>query len=106
MHMRKFLCMLMAFMLTAFSVFAQNKTVTGMVTDDKGAPIQGVSVTLKGTKTGVMTDADGSYRIEVPSTAKHCLLMLASKPGNRQSVARFYFHSTRSKNLDEVVLAM
>ncbi len=106
--MRKFLCMLMAFMLTAFSVFAQNKTVTGMVTDDKGAPIQGVSVTLKGTKTGVMTDADGSYRIEVPSTAKTLVFSYVGFETWEQTISSQNSISVQLKpgqsNLDEVVV--
>ena len=40
------------------------QTVTGKVLDEKGAPLVGVSVSEKGTTTGVMTDANGNYRIQ------------------------------------------
>lgn len=43
----------------------QGKTVTGVVVDDLGAPIIGVSVVVKATTTGVMTDVDGKYKITV-----------------------------------------
>ncbi|MFC4212318.1 SusC/RagA family TonB-linked outer membrane protein [Pedobacter lithocola] len=41
-------------------------TVSGKVTDNKGGPIPGVSVLIKGTKTGVVTDNNGLYTIKVP----------------------------------------
>lgn len=52
-------------------VMAQNKTVSGKVTDAKdGSPIAGASVVAKGTKTGTQTGADGSFKLSVPATAK------------------------------------
>jgi len=51
------------------SIFAQNKTITGKISDDKGAPVQGATVAVKGTKGGSTTSADGTYRISVPPTA-------------------------------------
>jgi TonB-linked SusC/RagA family outer membrane protein len=41
-------------------------TVRGKVTDNKGAPFQGVSVQLKGTATGTATHADGTYSLHLP----------------------------------------
>ena len=49
------LCCLMA--------FAQGKNVTGQVTDPNGEPLIGVSVQVKGTKTGAITDFDGNFRL-------------------------------------------
>ena len=40
------------FGLFSFVAIAQNKTVTGKVTDEKGSPISGVSVTAKGAAKG------------------------------------------------------
>src|SRR5687767_3527363 len=49
---------------------AQDRVVTGKVTDSKdGAPLQSVSVTVKGRTTGTQTTADGSFRIAVPAGA-------------------------------------
>ncbi|HUC81114.1 MAG TPA: TonB-dependent receptor [Flavisolibacter sp.] len=39
--------------------------VTGTVTDDKGQPLVGASITVKGTKRGTVTDANGAYRLTV-----------------------------------------
>ena len=46
------------------------RTITGKVTDDKDVPVGNVSVTVKGTKTGTVTKADGSYSLTVAATAK------------------------------------
>jgi TonB-linked SusC/RagA family outer membrane protein len=52
-------------LLLAFSLqlsFAQDKTVTGVVTED-GMPLPGVTVAVKGTTNGTQTDFDGKYSI-------------------------------------------
>lgn len=53
-----------------FSVlsFAQERTVTGKVTDPTGKPMEGVSVKVKNTTTGTTTNADGMFTIKVPSS--------------------------------------
>lgn len=40
-----------------------NMTVSGKVTDDKGSPLPGVSVQVKGTKKGTQTNATGEYQL-------------------------------------------
>ncbi len=53
-------------LLLAFAVqitFAQEKTVTGKVSDANG-PLPGVTVIIKGTKAGTQTDFDGNYSIK------------------------------------------
>lgn len=47
----------------------ENAIVKGKVTDDKGSPLSGVSVSVKGTTTGTVTDASGNYSISVPDDA-------------------------------------
>jgi hypothetical protein len=44
-------------------------TVTGRVTDAKGEGIPGVTVLVKGTTTGVTTDVNGNFTVEVPENA-------------------------------------
>lgn len=47
-------------------VFAQVRTITGVVVDKSGGePIPGVNVVVVGTTNGVITDFDGKYEIEV-----------------------------------------
>lgn len=43
--------------------FAQSKTISGTVTDETG-PLPGVSIIVKGTSTGTVTDFDGNYSIQ------------------------------------------
>lgn len=53
-------------LLLAFVVqmtFAQQRTITGTVTDEDGLPLPGVNVLIKGTTTGVQTDFDGNYSV-------------------------------------------
>lgn len=65
----KYLCYLLLLMATAFKSVAQsNTTITGKVTDLKGEPLPGVSVTLKGnTKNGSVTDGQGKYTLKLTS---------------------------------------
>ena len=47
----------------------QQKTVSGKVTDTSGAPLPGVSVVVKGTMMGTISDSDGNYSISlIPAT--------------------------------------
>ncbi|NCB08706.1 MAG: SusC/RagA family TonB-linked outer membrane protein, partial [Bacteroidia bacterium] len=48
----------------------QNKTVQGKVTDSGGQPLPGVSVVVKGTSHGIVTNVDGVFQLSgVPSNA-------------------------------------
>ncbi len=53
-------------LLLAFVVhlsFAQDKTISGTVTDFDGLPLPGVNILVEGTATGTQTDFDGNYAI-------------------------------------------
>ncbi|OAV66189.1 Outer membrane cobalamin receptor protein, SusC/RagA family [Bacteroidales bacterium Barb6XT] len=60
---------LFAMLICATTVFAQQKTVHGTVTDRTGDPLIGVNVQVKGTATGTITDLDGKYSLDVPAKA-------------------------------------
>jgi TonB-dependent SusC/RagA subfamily outer membrane receptor len=66
--MRKFLTLLAVLVLSSIWVLAQQKTVTGRVTDAQGQPVPFASVRLKGTKLGVSADADGNFSIRANSS--------------------------------------
>jgi TonB-linked SusC/RagA family outer membrane protein len=56
------------FAIIGISVSAQDRTVTGKVTDEKnGAPLVAASVAVKGTNKGTTTAADGTFSINVAS---------------------------------------
>ncbi len=60
---------MLTWMLTPFLVltmsfsFAQEKTISGNVTDQDGLPLPGVSIVVVGTTSGTQTDFDGNYSI-------------------------------------------
>ena len=55
---------------STLELFAQSRQVTGTVTSSEGnQPVAGVTVTVKGTKNSVATDASGQYRITVDNNA-------------------------------------
>ena len=52
------------------AISQQSKKVSGKVTDTTGSPLPGVSVVVKGTTNGTITDSEGSYSISgVPENA-------------------------------------
>ena len=60
------LCILMLLLgLGSYSAGAQEKTITGLVTDLNGAALPGVNIVQKGTYKGVVTDFDGHYTIKL-----------------------------------------
>lgn len=61
--MKKAVLLLIAIVF-AFSQLQAQRVITGRVTDEEGSPIAGVSVLVKGTKTGTATDGNGNFSIE------------------------------------------
>src|ERR1700761_2042230 len=55
--------------LFALVVRAQNKEVTGSVTDSTGAPLAGASINVKGVRGGTSAGQDGSFHLSVPANA-------------------------------------
>ncbi|MBK5720586.1 TonB-dependent receptor [Dysgonomonas sp. Marseille-P4677] len=48
-------------------IFQNSTTIKGTVKDQTGEPLAGVSVVLKGTSQGTITDLNGSYTLSVPN---------------------------------------
>ncbi len=60
---------MLMFVMMSFSAFAQT-SISGTVTDaDDGTSLPGVSVVVKGTTSGTITNADGTYQIDAPGDA-------------------------------------
>ncbi|HKK63674.1 MAG TPA: SusC/RagA family TonB-linked outer membrane protein [Bacteroidales bacterium] len=70
--MRKIALLLTIFMFVlSQAVSAQTRTVTGNVTSaDDGSTLPGVSIVVKGTSIGTVSDIDGEYSINVPNDAE------------------------------------
>lgn len=60
--------LLFGLLLNIGTLFAQNKTITGVVKDELGTVLPGVSVFVKGTSNGVATNAQGEFQIKVPGS--------------------------------------
>jgi TonB-linked SusC/RagA family outer membrane protein len=83
------------------------KRYTGTVADEKGEPVIGASIAIKGSKTGTVTDIDGRFSINatVGSTLSVSYIGFASKEvklGNSQELQIIL--SEDDKLLDEVVV--
>ncbi len=108
--MRKLVSIIALFVFFAMHTSAQDKTVTGKVTDEKdGSPLAGVSVTLKGTSSGVTTGNDGVYKIIVPASGKVLVFSFINYDSREMTLSqgRTTFDLTLSsvnQNLSEVVV--
>jgi TonB-linked SusC/RagA family outer membrane protein len=66
--LKKFILPLVTLFVFCINANAQTVTVKGKVSDDKGLPLPGVTVRLKGTNKGVSTNVNGVYSISYPGT--------------------------------------
>ena len=65
---------MLSILLCSQMLIAQNKELTGIVTDDNNVPLPGASVILKNSNTGAVTDFDGNYSIKVPDSGNQILI--------------------------------
>ena len=92
------------------SLFAQSTLIkiTGTVKDSKGEALVGVNVLVKGTKSGVATDINGKFAINVPDTkavltVTYIGFTSAEVPVGNQKVLNIVLNENQS-NLNEVVV--
>lgn len=68
--MKKVVIFLLFVALGTLTLFGQVRVVTGTVVDaEDSAPLPGVSVSVKGTSIGTITDMDGEFELDVPENA-------------------------------------
>ena len=67
--MRKLLLLFVVLATTIGGAMAQ-KTISGTVSGEDGAPMVGVTVVVKGTVTGTITNIDGKYSFQLPEGAE------------------------------------
>ena len=87
--------------------FAQDKTISGAVTDNTGLPLPGVNIIVKGTSTGTQSDFDGKFSIKTKVGSE----LVFSYLGLKQQVVKVGNSNTinvtmeeDSATLDEVVV--
>ena len=72
--MRKLVSLFILLVFCFVQTWAQDRTITGKVTDENGAPVSGASVVAKGSKSGAVTKGDGTFSLNVPATAKQLVI--------------------------------
>ncbi len=72
-------------LLCCLAGFAQQKTITGTVTDTDGKPVAGATVGIKGTDNGKVTDSMGKFSMVVPSNQS--VLKISNVGYNYQEIA-------------------
>jgi TonB-linked SusC/RagA family outer membrane protein len=68
--MRKILFLLCGVLFLVGQLSAQNRTVSGKVTDAAGTAVSNASVIVKGTRIGTTSNANGNFSFSVPANAK------------------------------------
>jgi TonB-linked SusC/RagA family outer membrane protein len=68
--MRRLVLFFMGLIISSGYLWAQNRTITGKVTDESGAALSGASVVVKGTTFGTTAGTDGAFSLSVPSSGK------------------------------------
>jgi len=67
--MKKTLALFFLVLVTSLSAFSQNRTVSGTVTSSAtGEKMEAVTISVKGTSIGSITDKDGKYTLSAPTT--------------------------------------
>lgn len=106
--MRKFVTLFLCVVLAVTQLNAQNRTISGKVSDETGKPLEGASVMIKGSTSAVLTKTDGSFSLQVPSNAKTLIISYVESEAFNLSLGSetFYIVSLRKKNdpLEEVVV--
>lgn len=104
--MKRYLFLLLSFF--TLSLYAQQVKLTGNVTSasDK-EPMIGVTIMVKGTPTGTVTDFDGNYSLEVPSNSTIVFSMIGYKTQEIKVNNRTHINVAMAEDveaLDEVVV--
>jgi len=107
--MRKFVMLLLGIFALCTQILAQNRTITGRVTDEKGSALSNASITVKGTSLGTTTNNEGSFTLTVPSTARALVVSYVGLADREVSLTNntsyeISMTSGGATNMDEVVV--
>ncbi|MCG8327135.1 MAG: SusC/RagA family TonB-linked outer membrane protein [Chitinophagales bacterium] len=105
--MKKLLLIMPLILFTTMALIAQ-RSISGSVTDEKGEPLIGASIVVKGTASGTITDIDGNYQINVPPEGKFLIFSYTGYESNEIPISASNIINARLKEsstlLDEVVV--
>lgn len=101
--------LLLLLLLSFQGVFAQNRTLTGVVTDASGERLPGVTVTVKNRTASTLTDANGKFTLQLPDGANTLVFTHAGKDKKEVSVTTSNDYAITlqddAKTLDAVVVS-
>jgi TonB-linked SusC/RagA family outer membrane protein len=67
--------------LAASTIYAQNRAITGVISDQNGKPLQDATVSVKGTNIATTSDVNGFFRLSVsPSATRLVVSYVGAKP--------------------------
>ncbi len=106
--MRKFKSLVLILVMISSAAMAQKKSISGKVTDaGNGEPLPGVSVIIKGTTLGTVTDFDGNYHIQVDENAGFLTFSFIGMTSQEKKITSNLINaalSPDSKEVDEVTV--
>jgi TonB-linked SusC/RagA family outer membrane protein len=108
----KRLFLLIAMITAGFSFVHAQRDITGQVTDEQNkSPLQGVNITVKNSRVGTTTDADGHFRLTVPATGKALVFTFSGFDSREVTLASGQTDVTLAlsrnvQSLNEVVVAV
>jgi TonB-linked SusC/RagA family outer membrane protein len=92
---------------TSLHLSAQDRKVSGRVTDEKGGPVPKASVVVKGSTTGTATDDNGEFHLTVPAASKTLVISATNFLAKEVAVSDAYLNLTltvSAGNLEDVVV--
>src|SRR5262245_14349211 len=104
----RIIAVICAFVFSTSITLAQTKTVSGVVSDEGGKPLEGATVSQKGGTAMTSTDQNGNFRLDVASSATTLVISYVGMENVEVAVGtktsfRITLRSTDSK-LGEVVV--
>ncbi len=87
--MKAIISILTVLFLSAFTLAPdQIRVISGTVNDEAGSPMAGVTVVVKGTSNGTLTDMNGAYQIQVNATAQYLVFSFVGYETETVKIAR------------------
>ena len=105
--MRKILMLMLGVFALCTQLWAQ-RTITGTVTDQNGAPLSNVSIQVKGTSSGTVSGDDGTFSLNVPANARTLVFSTVGMASREITIGNQSTFSvtlqSADQNLQEVVV--
>jgi TonB-linked SusC/RagA family outer membrane protein len=109
--MRKIVALFWVFVMVNMVAFAQTKTISGKIKDEKdGSALAGVSILVKGTSIGTTTKADGTFTLNAPADAKTLVISSLNFESKEVSIGKGVVNvslsSSEAASLKDVVVTV